>query len=321
MPPTEPGARSPAPAPEPGPRLLAARRAAAEERDLRLGLAAGGAAALVALLALRVAARFPLGVLLLDAGMAWGLFALLRLAVRDAAGSGPAGDASGAWILALGAFLPVPFLVQLLAALLGLALPAALRATWLLDVLVLAAVVALRWRVVPQGSARYLPLAGLALSGALLGLGVLAAGGLAPGAALVWAVTGVAVGGALVLQRGAARLARGTRWEVLGSGAALFLASSQLLDGVVSYLAVRDPLGVLGASFSEQVALSAWLLQHTGPGYALVKWLLALGVVHVVDGRAWPARAEPATRIATFVFVAFISLGPGLFSATRLLGA
>ncbi|HET6399032.1 MAG TPA: hypothetical protein VFH47_05710, partial [Candidatus Thermoplasmatota archaeon] len=73
-----------------------------------------------------------------------------------------------------------------------------------------------------------------------------------------------------------ARLAQAPRVQALGSPAALAVAATQLLDGVVSYLAVRNPFGWLEEPHREQVRVSAILLEQTGPGFVLAKWGLAL---------------------------------------------
>lgn len=292
-----------------------------EAWDARLGLAAGVGAALLALAALPAVARVPFGLLVLDVAMAWGLVSLMRLA------SDSLGVPVDGWLLAFGAFLPVPFLVRFGAARHDFLLPAVLRHTWLLEVLVLGVALGLlvashrapSHRLLPAGPARLVALGGASLAFALLALALLPAPAPPRSALIIWGATALAGCLALLAQRFAAVRRRGQRFEVFGSAAALFLAGTQLLDGVVSYLSVRDPLGVLDVAFSEQVAVSAWLIENTGPGYVVVKWSLALVIVYVIDGKPWPARPDPMTRLATYLFTAFIGLGPGLFSATRLM--
>lgn len=299
------------------------REVPADTGQVRRGLAVGIASVALAVVALPLVARVPFGLLAVSGGMAWGLFCALRAAsakLHVAPGDG--------WLLALGSFLPLPFLVRFLAAQSGVLLPAPLRATWLLEVAALGAALGLlaalhRARRAAGGGPRAAVLAvaavGAGLSGLLLLLATAASAPPRPGALTIWGATGALVAAALVVQWAVARRFRGTRLERFGSAAALLLAATQLLDGIVSYLSVEDPLGVLTVDFAEQVPLSAWLLETTGPGYAAAKWLVALSVVYFVDGKPWPARPEPTGRLGFYLFVALLGLGPGLFSASRLL--
>lgn len=282
-----------------------------------LPLAVGATALASVLVALPWVARAPFGILAADAGLAWGVLGLLRLAQAEGQPLG------GAQVVALAPWLGVPVVAARLAHRLGSDVPA--WATWTLAphaLLVAAALAALALlhRARPSASRAHaiaVGLAGAGLVAALLAAFVLARPPSA-GPALLFAATVGLVAAALAVQRLLAPLHPAT--AALGSASALAVAAAQLLDGIVTYLSVVDPLGVLASPLREQVVLSALLLETTGVGYPLVKWALAVALV-LVAHRGQAARSPPAARAGYELLVILLGLGPGLFSATQLLSA
>lgn len=139
-----------------------------------------------------------------------------------------------------------------------------------------------------------------------------------PGASTVLAVAAATILVALLVQRGLARRSSERQLAALGSAPALVVAGAQLLDGVVSYLAVNDPLGVLETTFQEEVVLSAALLEATGPGYPLTKWAIALVFAYHMDGYEAHTDGTSVSRLGAYLLVTLLGLGPGLFSTTQL---
>jgi len=96
----------------------------------------------------------------------------------------------------------------------------------------------------------------------------------------------------------------------------LAVAAAQLLDGWVSWLSVKDPLGVLVGTFSEQVVVSRWVLETVGPGFVFAKWGLAVVFAYFAESEVHHQRG--VVYVGSYLFVAFLGLGPGLFSLTAL---
>lgn len=149
---------------------------------------------------------------------------------------------------------------------------------------------------------------------------VVLVGPLERGTALVLAITVAVVGLGLAIQRVVA--GRGSRRAVVAMGTlpALVVAGAQLLDGVVSYLAVVDPLDLVAGRFQEEVLVSAKLLEVAGPGYPLAKWIVALAFVYFLEEEQVPGTTG-VPRLAAYLVVTLLGLGPGLFSATQVLTA
>lgn len=258
--------------------------------------------------------------LVLSAGLAAGLLGLASLLLRDA---GLAPD--DGVIVALLGFLGWPVLLRRTLHLAEIPFPRLLSAGLLLEATILAAGLVLLWALArfsgPRPS-RISPAMGVGLvawgvSGAALLLVLFSLGSPRAGTWTVLAVTGLVVVGALFVQRAAASRSRDPRLTALGSGPALVIAGTQLLDGVVSYMAVEDPLGVLAGRFQEEVLLSAVILEATGPGYPIAKWALALIFAYYVD--ADPSEDRPSiSRLGAYLLVGLLGMVPALFSTTQL---
>lgn len=96
---------------------------------------------------------------------------------------------------------------------------------------------------------------------------------------------------------------------------ALALAGTQLFDGVLTYLAVRDPLGIAPAGYEEQIPLSRFILEWFGIGFPIAKWAIGL-VVAVILARA---RFRLTThRVVLYLAVLAAGMGPGLYTAAQL---
>lgn len=281
-----------------------------------------GALAVAAAVVARPAFSFPFGGLLLAAGMAWGVLSLLRLAAtRDAR------IVDDALVAALAPYLGVPVLARLLAHRTGEHLPAWAEATVAPHVLLVAAALGLvvALRATRWGASSVAPavvVGGLGV--AALALLLVAHARLPPAAPLqsallvTFAVGAVAV--TLLVQWTTARRALVGRFAVFGSAAALAAAASQLLDGIVTYLAVVDPLGLAARPLREQVPLSALLLETTGIGYPIVKWGIALLVVYALDvSAAGRGGTDASSRALMYLVVVLVGLGPGLFSTVQVL--
>lgn len=257
----------------------------------------------------------------LSAGLAGGVLAWASLVLRSAKLA--PGDGV---IAALIGFLGWPVLLRRGFGLLAIRPPPELTAGMLLEGLSVAIGLGLLWVFArsraraPDGVSDAARLTGaVGWGGTLAGLTavLLAAGPPEPGAWLVLALAAVVILAALALQRGLSLRSSKPQFTAFASAPALVLAGSQLLDGVVSYLAVNDPLGVLAGRFQEEVLLSAALLEAIGPGYPIAKWGIALVFVYYMD--AIDAPPGPSIwRLGTYLLVALLGLVPGLFSTTQL---
>lgn len=296
----------PSPAPDPD------REAAKGERS---GLATGAVALLLALLALPFVAALPSGLLLVDVGLAWGTVSWVRLLVRTRRLR-----IDDAVIASLLPAMAIPSLARFLAAGQSVELPSGLGHTLAFSALLVAAVTGAaalagprRWVVQAFG------FGGLAGAVALLLLIALLHPSPPVGAWPTLGLTLATVAAAVTAQSVAARAARGAGWKCLACAPALGLAAAQLLDGTVSYLAVANPLGLLAQASHEQVWLSALLIEWTGPGYVLVKWGLAIVLVRVLDGPGIRTRvSDPVHRLGLYLLMAYISMGPAIYSTVGL---
>lgn len=286
-----------------------------EARADQVGLVAGAAALALALAAAPLLGRVPLAPLLVTVGMAWGLLALAR-----SLPPGRDGESDGLAV-ALAPFLAAGVLVRLWQGDPGSSMTVALRETALAEALgVLAGLVLLA--VLSRGAPS--PVTGTTVLGWSLASAILVghlarASPVAGGARAILVLTAVIVAAVLLVQWALARRATRPVVRALASPAALTLAGAQLLDGVVSYLAVADPFGLLTNNLSEGVAVSALLISWGGPLFPVVKWALAAGVILALarDGEKEKGLG-PVDRAAILLLVAFLGLGPGLFSALRV---
>lgn len=260
-------------------------------------------------------------VTLLSVGLAAGTMGaaarLLRwggLAITDGLIAGAAG------------YLGWPVLARRLSRVTAIEVPAALSMGLLLEVasvlvgLFLVATLG-RWRPDPTSGAGPVATMGIVgWGGSLAALAAFASttGEPSQGVAVVLGLTGATVAAALAAQRLVAVRVGGPRLAAFGTAPALVVAGAQLLDGMVSYLAVVDPLEVLAGRFQEQVAVSATLLDTTGLGYPLAKWGIALAFVTFLDGDRTLSRSGIA-RLGAYLVVALLGLGPGLFSTTQVI--
>lgn len=287
-------------------------------RTTGLPLALGALALAAVIVDLPAVARVPFGVLAADVAMAWGILALLRTA-------GGLGQLRDAPILALAPFLGIPAVAVRLRHALGGGLPAWVEGTLAPHAILLALAIGAmtlprgvrgardaRDRAIVVGAA-----GGLALASLLAAFALARPPGRGP--VLVLATALCLLAAALVVQWRVAAwrpaLAR------FGTSAALAVAASQLLDGLVTYLSVIDPLDLLETTLREQVRLSALILDATGVGYPIAKWGLALVIVHAVDGARGTRHGDAASRIGLYLLVIFLGLGPGLYSSMQLLSA
>lgn len=285
------------------------------------GLVVGVLALATAWFGLPIVARVPLGGLLLNLGLAWGTYAVVEIGIHRR----PAPHSQ--WVPALAPWLAAPMLLRMHLIAMQESLPAWGIMTWTLEAmsvaLGVAAALAYCHLLDDLASTR----AALACSGGIalalclvfLLLHVTMPEPVPRGALTVFALGVALVAAAVAAQHIMLRSSSRPAVRVLAGGAALAVMASQLLDGAVTYLAVIDPLGLLDRQMTEQVALSAWLLETTGVGYPIVKWGLALGIAFLLE-REWRAVKEPAAkRIGIYLAILFVGLGPALYSTASLL--
>ncbi|MEK6986217.1 MAG: DUF63 family protein [Candidatus Thermoplasmatota archaeon] len=296
-----------------------AKREKKERAARRSGLIGGAVALFISLVGLRYVAPLPAGLLLLDGALVWGY-----LSFAKTLGLWRGREPDGAWMTAVAASLAIPTALRFLAVQQAWSLPVAFYRTLALPVVLLslATVVLLAPRT--QTPATWASRAGF-IAWTSLGLAALTVAGFGllgeprPGAWSTLGLTILVAGVLLVFQFTAHRILRRPSLAVFAGAPALLLAATQLLDGTVSYLAVKNPLGLLPFGLTEQMAISAFLIEWTGPGYILVKWILALVLARVLSG--FGGRLDdPYQRLLLFLVVVYIGVGPALFSTLNLLG-
>lgn len=303
--------------PPPPPEDEEARRLREARKAEISGLVSGGLALLASFFTLPFVAAFPAGILLVDVMMAWGTLSWVRLLVRKRQLA-----IDDRVIAALLPAVAIASLARFLAAEQGILLPLGLRFTVAFPVLIVVALTCLVAFARPARRSTSAHIAGwLALAVAMVLLLAIATG--SPNQPIgAWPTLGLTLGIVVVAVASQALVARKGRapwWRALGSAPALGLAAAQLLDGTVSYLAVANPLGLLAHASQEQIWLSAFLIQWTGPGYILAKWALALVLVRVLDGPGARNRlTDPIHRLGLYLLMAYISMGPAIYSTVRL---
>lgn len=291
-------------------------------RRMATYLGLGIAAILLAMFALPwVAFHVPFGILALDVFMVLGLLGVLRmLALRFAdVGRDP-------FIVALSPFLAVPFMMRLWAGRSGVAYPLGLRFTVAIEVLLLAVGLVVWLAVRRLRADRGARHAGVAtfLAGSVAALAFLGAA-LASGTPVsvegfpLLSLAVFIVASAVLVQRIVATRLPWPTLRAWSSGPALAMTAAQLLDGVVTYLAVKDPLGLAPGEYHEEVALSALILRYAGIAYPLLKWALALGVTYAIERWAGKEHSDPAGRVTYFLTLIYVGLGPGLYSSIQIL--
>lgn len=302
----------PAPSPETG---LAWRRQTAP------GLLAGVLALATAWFGLPYLVGVPFSGLALNLALALGAYSVVGIGIHLR----PASHAW--WVPALAPWLAVAMLLRMHLVATGEPLPIWMATTWTLEAIALAAAVAVTLAyghlldeyATTRAALWTTGILGVSLSAVLILLHVTMPEPVQAGALAIFLLAVAGVGLALTAQRFALGRMRRQEIRVLAGGAALATTASQLLDGFVTYLAVVDPFGLLAEDMHEQVALSAWLLDHTGIGYPVAKWTLALCVGFLLE-RGWSKSAEPIRqRTGTYLALIFIGLGPALYSTASLL--
>ncbi len=285
------------------------------------GLVTGVVALATAWFALPWVLQVPLAGLALNLALAYGTYTVIAVAVHVR----PAKHAW--WVPALAPWLAASMLLRMHLFAAGEVLPLWVATTWTLEAISLAfgALVVLAYGHLLDDLATT---KAALISGGMLGMGlnvvfvllhVAMPSRAATGSLAVFGLALVTVVAALIVQHFAFRSAKHPRWRALAGGAALAVAASQLLDGVVTYLAVVDPFDMLAREMHEQIALSAFLLETTGVGYPIVKWALALGLALVLE-RAWAKSPESLPRrTGTYLGLIFVGLGPALYSTASLL--
>lgn len=285
------------------------------------GLVAGILALATAWFALPLVFRVPFGGLALNLAMAYGAYTVIAIAVHVR----PAKHVW--WVPALAPWLAAPMLLRMHLLAVGDAVPLWVATTWALEAISLSfgALVVLAYGHLLDDLATTRAalisggLLGMGLNGVFVLLHITMPTRATTGSLVVFGLAVVTVVAALSLQHFALRSAKNDRWRALAGGAALAVTTSQLLDGVVTYFAVVDPFGILAREMHEQVALSRFLLEATGIGYPIVKWILALALALMLEG-AWTKSNESLPRrTGTYLALIFVGLGPALYSTANLL--
>lgn len=135
----------------------------------------------------------------------------------------------------------------------------------------------------------------------------------------LFGLTAAIVAACLGLQWGLVRWGPLRNHGWLASGPALAVAGTQLFDGVVTYLAVVDPLGLAPSAFQENILLSHFILTTTKVGYPILKWALAIMIAYALDAREHEPRTSTISRLAVYLTLVVVGMGPALFSGTQLL--
>lgn len=304
------------------PIVLATRQEPADwRRAMAPGLVTGALALATAWFGLPWVMLVPLGALALNVALAYGAYTVIAVALHVR----PATHAW--WVPALAPWLAAPMLLRMHLFAASETMPLWIATTWTLEALSLGfgAVVVLAYchLLDDLASTRAALISGGVLGSALSLVFVLLHLSMptpaAAGSVAVFGLTVVIVAVALAVQYFSLRSTKHARWRPLASGAALAVAASQLWDGVLTYLAVVDPLNLLTREMHEQVALSAFLLEATGIGYPIVKWALAVGLALVLE-RSWSKSPESLPRrTGTYLALLFVGLGPAIYSTSSLL--
>ncbi|MHB1260213.1 MAG: DUF63 family protein [Thermoplasmatota archaeon] len=285
------------------------------------GLVTGVVALATAWFALPWVLQVPLAGLALNLALGYGAYTVIAVAIHVR----PAKHAW--WVPALAPWLAAPMLLRMHLFAAGEILPLWVATTWTLEAISLSfgAVVVLAYCHLLDDLATT---KAALISGGMVGFGLSMVFTLlhiamptraATGSLAIFGLAIVTVVAALTVQHFALRSAKHPRWRALAGGAALAVAASQLLDGVVTYLAVVDPFDMLTREMHEQVALSAFLLEATGIGYPIVKWILALALALMLE-RAWAKSPESLLRrTGIYLALIFVGLGPALYSTASLL--
>lgn len=289
-------------------------------RQAAPGLLAGVIALATAWFGLPYLVGMPLAGLALNLALAWGAYTVIGIGVHVR----PASHTW--WVPAVAPWLAVAMLLRMHLAASGEGMPVWMATTWTLEAMGVMAAVAvtiayghlLDQYATTRAALWTTGILGFSLSGVLVLLHVTMPQPVKTGALTIFLLSVVAVAGAVTAQYFLLRKAS-MRLRVLAGGAALAATASQLHDGFVTYLAVVDPLDLLAEDMHEQVALSAWLLEHTGIGYPAAKWVLALVVGFLLE-RGWSKTEEPMhQRTGTYLALIFIGFGPALYSTASLL--
>lgn len=278
------------------------------------GLAAGAIGIIVASFVLPDVAALPFGLLALDAALAWGLVSFARALF----------DHDAPWdalVAALAPYLVVGFLARRVAYASGILPPVPMRASLLLEMAILAAAL-LAFAVIRRRAGDRVALAatgaaGVIMLGALLARLAALPPAPAPGDVAILGIAVASAAGLLVTQVGIARHLGG-KLAVLGTPIALAVAASQLLDGTITYLSVVDPFGLASGDYREQIALSAFALDVTGPGYVALKWAVAVAAGYAIGRDAASAR-KAERRFGLALLLVYLGLQPAIFSGSQLL--
>lgn len=290
-------------------------------RAMAPGLVTGVLALATAWFGLPWAMQVPLGGLALNVALAYGAYTVIAIALHVR----PATHAW--WVPALAPWLAAPMLLRMHFLAAGEALPFWVVTTWALEALSLcfgAMVVLAYCHLLDDLATTKAALISAGVLGSVLStvfvlLHLTMPSPAATGSVAVFGLTIVIVVAALVVQHFALNSSKDARWRSLAGGAALAVAASQLWDGVVTYLAVVDPLELLARELHEQMPLSAFLLEATGIGYPILKWALALGLALVLE-RVWVKSPESLPRrTGIYLGLIFVGLGPAIYSTANLL--
>ncbi len=290
-------------------------------RQAAPGLLAGVFSLATAWFGLPYLVGVPFAGLALNLALAWGTYTVIGIGLHVRP------ESHAWWVPAVAPWLAVAMLLRMHLVASGEGMPMWMATTWTLEAMGIVAAVAfilayghlLDQYATTRAALWTTGILGVSMSGVLVLLHVTMPEPVKPGALTIFLLAVGTVVVALAAQHFLLRDARRVSLRVLAGGAALAATASQLLDGIVTYLAVKDPLGLLAEEMHEQVALSAWLLEHTGIGYTIAKWILALGVGFLLE-RGWSKTAEPVQqRTGTYLALIFIGLGPALYSTASLL--
>ena len=279
-----------------------------------MGLVVGASSLLLAVFLLRAVAPVPYGLLFVNLGMVWGVSTLLRLSA-DALH-----DGGNMAVLQFLPFLAWPFLVRRLADQNGTRLPLFLDFTVAFTSLCVASALGsfLLAHRRSQGpwSARAIGIVGTGVALILVGAVLATNPALSRGGLTLFILTDVAVVVCLVAQWFVARRMHTGKARRLAAGPALAIAGTQLFDGIVTYLAVVDPLGLAPGEFQEQVPLSRLILEASGIGYPVLKWALAIGIGITLEATRFKSASH---RVGVYLLLFWVGLGPALFSGFQLL--